>query len=200
MPQTTATILQVTINGVIYQQSASLSSDSLELVNPTVPAAKSGTLTVRTDDNTGSLTMASGHGITTGQKLSIFWSGGSRSNVTAGTVATNVVPIDMGSGDNLPDAATAITAMVATSVAAAIEGDDVDAFAVSCPTAVSGWVVFKASGGTIISEHQIPSGTKAKTWASGLGITNPLAGATVDTIEFSHGSTSAQDMTAAVVF
>lgn len=199
MPHSVPSKLIVTINSVEYRRDDTVTSDGLTEQSVTVPAAKTGTLTVRTDANTGSLTMAGGHGITTGQKLSIFWSGGSRSNVTAGTVATNVVPIDLGSGDDLPDAATEITAMVATSVPFAVTGDDIESLGVNCPNAASGWVVFKASG-TIVKEYQILPGEKAHAWADGLGIDNPLAGATVTTVEFSHDRTSEQEMTAAVTF
>lgn len=199
MPFETAAVLSVTINGVRYEQASTITSDSTELKSASVPAAKSGSVTTRTDDNTGVITMSAGHGFTTGQKVDVFWTGGSRRGMDA-TVATNAVTVDGGNGDVLPALSTAITAMVPTSVPMAFAGDDLDALSVGCPTAVSGWAVFKNSGGTVLASYQIPSGTRAKTWATGLGITNPLAGATVATVEFSHGATSAQEMTASVVF
>jgi len=76
----------------------------------TVPKGYAGTLTTRSDDNTGTLTLDTGHGITTGQVFSVFWANGAQHRVTAGTVATNSVPIDSGEGDNLPAQGTAIVA------------------------------------------------------------------------------------------
>lgn len=199
MPHTATAFLSVTINSVEYRRTDTVTSNGLEVASVTVPAAKTGALTTRTDANTGTLTMAADHGITNGQKLSIFWSGGSRSNVTVGTVSVNEVPIDLGSGDDLPADETSITAMVATSVAFVITGDDIESLGVSCPNAASGWVVFKASG-SIVKEYQILAGEKAHAWASGLGITNPLASGAVTTVEFSHDLTSEQEMTASVTF
>lgn len=199
MPFQTAVVLAVTINGTRYEQAATITSDSTELKSASIPAAKSGSVTTRTDDNTGVVTMSAGHGFTTGQKVDVFWTGGSRRGMDA-TVATNAVTVDGGSGDALPVVSTAITAMVPTSVPMAFAGDDLDALSVECPLAVSGWVVFKDAGGTVRASYQIPSGTRAKTWAKDLGITNPLASQTVATVEFSHGATTAQDMTASIVF
>lgn len=199
MPQTTATVLSVTINGELYQQASSVASDTLgPIATPTVPAAKTGTLTTRTDNDTGTFTMTTGHGFLTNDKIDVFWTGGSRRTMTA-TVTGDSVVLDGGTGDVLPSATTAITAMKPTSVPMVLTGDNVDALAVACPTAVSGWVVFKASG-TVVVGYQLPAGAKAKVWASNMGITNPLAGASVTTVEFSHGSTSAQEMTAAIVY
>lgn len=199
MPFDTAVTLAVTINGVRYEQAATIVSDSTELKSASVPAAKTGSLTTRTDDNTGVLTMTAGHGFITNDVVDVFWSGGSRRGMVA-TVATNAVTVDGGTGDVLPATSTAITAMKPTSVPMAFAGDDLDALSVGCPLAVSGWVVFKDSGGTVRATYRLPAGTRAKTWAKDLGITNPLASHTVATVEFSHDSTTAQEMTASVVF
>lgn len=88
-----------------------IESDGGVIKDPSLPAAKVGQLTTRTDANTGVLTMTGGHGITTGARLHLYWEGGSRT-CTVGTVATNSVPIDLGIGDDLPANLTAITAMV----------------------------------------------------------------------------------------
>ena len=80
---------------------------------------KSGSLTTRTDDNTGTLTMAGGHGITTGQSIIVLWDGGSRT-VSAGTVAGNSVAIDGGAGQVLPDAATDVRVVLTAGITEAI--------------------------------------------------------------------------------
>lgn len=199
MPFSTVVNLQATIDGTLYTQTSTVTSNSQEIATPSVAGAKSGTLTTRTDDNTGTFTMASGHGFSTSDKVDVFWSGGSRRQMDA-TVTGDSVVLDGGSGDVLPAATTAITAMTPTSVSMAFTGNDIEALAASCPLNVSGWVVFKASGGSDIAVFRIPAGEVSKVWASGLGITNPLASATVATVEFSHDQGSATTMTATVVF
>lgn len=78
----------------------------------TLAVAKTGTLSTRTNDTDGTLTMAASHGITTAAVIDLYWSGGRRYNVVVGTVSVNSVPISGGAGDNLPIATTAITAQV----------------------------------------------------------------------------------------
>lgn len=81
-----------------------------------IAAAKTGTLSTRTDNDTGTLTMSSGHGITTGATFDLYWVSGGvtyhQHTVTAGTVSGNSVPFDLGTGTNLPVQGTAIFAMV----------------------------------------------------------------------------------------
>lgn len=199
MPFDTSAKLSVIINGIAYEQASVVTTTSQEIANPSVPAARSGTLTTRTDNDTATLTMLAGHGFVTNDVVDVYWSGGSRRGMTA-TVTVNSVVVDGGAGDNLPPATTEITAMKPVVVPMAVVGNDVRAIATSCQSNVAGRVVFKAANGSVITSYSIPVGVRSQVWANGLGITNPLAGATVATVEFSHGATTAQEMTAAVTF
>jgi hypothetical protein len=116
MPETLTVRTEATYLARSTSRSLAATGNSAEVASPTLAAAKTGTLTTRTDNDTGTLTMTAGHGITTGQTLDVYWAGGQRRGMTVGTVATNSVPIDGGAGDNLPANTTAITAMVPTSV------------------------------------------------------------------------------------
>ena len=40
---------------------------------PTVPAAKEATLTTRTNNTSGTLTMTTGHGLVTGDRVDLYW-------------------------------------------------------------------------------------------------------------------------------
>jgi len=73
-----------------------------------LPAAKAGTLTIRTSANEGTITLSAGHGINTGQIVDLYWDGGRKRNALAGTVAGNDVPVVGDDGDALPDQGTAI--------------------------------------------------------------------------------------------
>ena len=85
----------------------SASSGPVEILSPV--AANQGDLTTRTDANTGTVTMDSGsHTIETGDTVNVYWAGGERKGMTVGTVSGTTVPIDGGSGDDLPVADTEV--------------------------------------------------------------------------------------------
>lgn len=103
-------------------------------------AGAAGTLTSRTDDETGSLTLATGHGITTAQVIDLYWSGGARYKITVGTVSGDVVPIganNSGSGSVLPAATTAVVAAPRVAFNCSIDGDELSLLAVQAYFAVS---------------------------------------------------------------
>jgi hypothetical protein len=179
----------LTYANLSFSLSQTISSDAAIPFSIEVAAAKTGTLTTRTDNDTGTLTMSGGHGITTGQRLDLYWSGGSRYGMTVGTVATNSVPIDGGAGDNLPVQDTAITAMVPTEQALAVVGDNVTVIAVSCP--VGGTVVFADGSNVTLAAVELDSTVTSYVWTSADGGTNPLAGDTVAKVFISHPSSSA---------
>lgn len=201
MPETMRLVRTGTIGGAVgtFDETINVSGSSIERASPSVPAAKTGSLTTRTDDNTGVLTMAASHGITDGQLLDVFWATGSRRAMTVGTVATNSVPIDGGSGDDLPTAATSITAMVPTEVAMTLVGNNALGIMVSSP--VKGYIVFADGSGDIAdATYEIEADGQGKCWVNGNGATNPLSGDSVTKVKFSHkDSTAAQTMKAAVV-
>jgi len=201
MPETmTLSSTIVTGNNDTFTDLISVTGASIERTTPSIPAAKTGTLTTRTDANTGSLTMSASHGITDGQLLDVFWSSGSRRGMTVGTVSTNVVPIDGGSGDDLPIATTAITAMVPVAVEFVVDGDTVLGFGVT--SAAIGYIVFIDDAAAVIAAatYKITTAGYGKVWATGSPGTNPLAGDVTSLVKFSHGQTTAQVMKACAVF
>lgn len=98
--------------GKTFTNGGTTEVDGTLIKDPSLPAAKTGTLSTRSSDTAGTLTMASGHGITDGDIIDIYWSGGQCTSALVGTVATNSVPFTLATGDVLPAATTAITAMV----------------------------------------------------------------------------------------
>jgi hypothetical protein len=199
VPETFRTTFTATVNGTAYPSITDDTADGIERVSPSVPAAKTGTLTTRTDANTGTLTMSSGHGFTDGVKVDVFWATGSRRNMTVGTVATNSVPVDGGSGDDLPAAATAITAMVPVAVDFTVTGNNVVLLSASAP--VTGYVVFVESGPADIAAATYKVGANdGANWTDAIGTTNPLASKTTTQVKFSHGETSAKTMTAVALY
>lgn len=112
--------------GVSITDSIVRTADNVQGFEVTLPAAKVGQLTTRTDDETGTLTMAADHGITTASVIDIYWATGARYGVLVGTVSGTSVPIgadDAGTGDVLPTNLTAVTAVIQTTINIAIDGD-----------------------------------------------------------------------------
>lgn len=187
----------LTGSGLTFTLSSTITSDAAIPFSISVAAAKTGTLTTRTDANTGTLTMAADHGITTAARLDLYWTGGSRRGITVGTVSVNSVPIDLGSGDDLPAQDTAITAMVPTEQALAVTGDNVVSIAVSCP--VGGTVVFADVSNAELYATVRPSTAPTWTWVSADGGTNPLASDAVTKVFLSHGSSAAASTISGIV-
>lgn len=171
-------------------------ADTIETEQQTVreqsiPAAKTGSLSLRSSNTAGNLTMAAGHGIATGNRLDVYWSGGCRRGVVVGSVATNLVPISGGDGDNLPAQDTAITAMVPVSEVLSISGDDIKGIAVE--TEAKGQFVFAQSDNTELWNRIFKADAGGDGWYDGSPDVNPLAGETLEKIFMSHGdSTKAQ--------
>jgi hypothetical protein len=179
----------LTYAALSFSASATISSNAATPFSESLAAAKTGTLTTRTNGTDGTLTMDAGHGFTTGQRLDIYWSGGSCYGATIGTVATNSVPFTGAQGTALPVATTAITAMVPTSVAVAVVGNNAVSIGVGCP--VGGNVIFADSGNATLAAVVLTSSVTSYVWTSAYGGTNPLAGATVAKVFISHGLSTA---------
>lgn len=198
MPEAFEYTVTTAVAGVPYAKRVAVTSTSVERATPSVAAAKAGSLTTRTDNTSGTLTMDAGHGFTTSAVIDLFWAGGSRRNVTVGTVSGNSVPVSGGSGDNLPLAATAVTAMLPTQIAFSADATSTgQAVVAACP--VNGWVVFRNST-TVLAAYQIRAGQGCDIWMTGLGA-NPLAAAAVTNVLFSHAdATQPQTLTALAAF
>lgn len=187
------------ILGTTYVSDGSVTTNAAVPFSQSVAAAKTGQLTTRTDADTGTLTMSGGHGITTGARLDIYWSGGSRYGVTVGTVSVNSVPFDGGAGDDLPANLTAVTAMVPTAQTVTVTGDNVKVIRVRNPGRNNpATFAFTQGDDTAIVAYRpavaTASNPTAAGWASTDGSDNPVAGVTVGKVYLSHGD-STQSLT-----
>lgn len=194
MPYTATLSLATSFNGSGYNCNTSVTAEQGWNVSFTLGPAKAGTLTTRTDANTGTLTMAdAGHGITTGARLDLYWDGGLRYGITVGSVSGVTVPIDLGGGDDLPVVDTAITAMVPEAGTASITGANVVLLvAGSNCTGASSQVVYTQSDDTLIAAYEIAADLQATPpWFDGSGFTNPVTGVTLGKVYMSHGDSTA---------
>jgi hypothetical protein len=185
----------VVTNGVTYQSAQTASAPSSVETEVSVPAAKTGILAVRTNATDGTLTMDTGHGFTTAAHISIFWDGGSRYDVVLGTVSGASCPFSGGDGDDLPDALSAITAMIGTSEVCVLVGNNcagISAYGILQPGDGDAIIEYLSSGPAVLLPYTISGGDPTGFW-NGTG-TNPLAGDTVATVRFSHGQVAARTM------
>ncbi len=186
------------IAGSSFGVNTTITSNLLAGWSVTLAAAKVGTLAVRTSDTAGTLTMNSGHGFTDGQKIDIYWDGGSCRNATIGTVSVNSVPFTGASGTVLPAALTAITAQVPTSESIVVTGSNVVSFGVGFPS--GGTCVFAASGPTEVYAAVVLAPNTSTVWSSTDGGTNPLAGGSILTVRLSQGGITSVTATGTVQY
>lgn len=184
------------IGGVSFSAAILRESDGQIGQVITLPAAKTGALSTRTDDDEGTITAGNGHGITTGATFDLYWDGGRRYNVTAGTVAGASVPFSGGSGDNLPDEDSVVTTTLQTTVDFDVNCDLLEAIAAYCLK--DAHVAFLVS--TSVELDVNIDANEAWAWWSGNGFTNPLAGHVVTSIKASQGDTTARDLSVGVLY
>ena len=190
MPESLTVTSSYAVGGRSYVGSRTVSGNVAINFTFDPAAAKAGTLTTRTDNDTGTITMSSGgHGITTGAKVDVYWDGGSRYDVTVGTVSGTSVPIDLGAGDNLPIATTAVTVQVREEQDFPFAGDDMAALSISAGGA-NATVLFLDGSDAVLLAIELDSTTTIYTWDSGNGATNPLAGDTVAKVTVTQGGST----------
>ncbi|MBK8916313.1 MAG: hypothetical protein IPM64_17250 [Phycisphaerales bacterium] len=158
-------------------------------------AAKTATLTTRSSDSAGTLTVGSGHGITTGSTIDLYWAGGSRHNVTVGTVSGTNVPISSGAGDALPlQGEDTCLACVVKTLDVDFDAAKLEAMALTCANRAI--VTFFDENDAIIASIVLPGGEPHLWYASSgfdgpLGTSDQIAYAQVTSVATSPGSSDA---------
>jgi len=179
----TTTLAGAEISSVMSRSDEEATSISLE------PAAgKDGTLTTRTSDTAGVLTVATGHGITTSDKVCVFFTAGVATNFTVSATTATTITIASGGGTALPIATSAIIVSVIATHSITIVGDSLSVFQIGCNRRC--WVDLLNSSPASIVSFLITEG-EGRFFVASAGMVNALAGATVATIKVANGSTKA---------
>lgn len=92
---------------------------------------KAGTLTTRTDDDTGVCTLQTGHGIASSDIVDVYFTGGVRYGMVA-TVSGNAVTVDGGAGSNLPSSSAAVYVVTTTKIPISIPYANLKALVFNC--------------------------------------------------------------------
>jgi hypothetical protein len=171
----------------------------MEVKRVELPAAKAGTLTTRTDNTTGTITGASGHGIVTADRIDLYWPGGQRRNVLVGTVAGTSIPFSGGTGDNLPAASTAVTFVKPQAEPLLIDGSSVVAILIH--SAQRATVSLKLSDLTTEAYGRVVQAGIPWTFVKGYGDVNPIDTLAVASASLSQDSITAnQTVTVVILF
>jgi len=164
-------------------------------------AAQTGTMTNKSDGDTGMITLSTGHGITTGMICDVYFPAGVHYGGEA-TVSSNEVTIEGGTGVDLPANAVACTIVEQTAININFDGDDMRIIAVvyrnTEDTGAFAHTDFQDTSDNSIVAHTL----KHETISGGLvrgtnllnitgGDTNTFTGARITHCAASHDSTSA---------
>lgn len=179
----------IEVAGFSFPALRTISADGVIVKTATLAVAKVGQLTTRTSDSAGELTMDAGHGITTGQRLDLYWTGGYRRGITVGTVATNQVPLTTatGAGDVLPTNLTAVTAQVPTEEELVFTGSN--AAAIAYYTQRTGIIVLAESDETEADAANLAAGV-SDVWFPNRDATVPTDSQSVTKVYLSNGDSS----------
>jgi hypothetical protein len=189
--------VSATVAGISVGASITKSEEAGFQLIENVPAANPGTLTTRTDDDTGVITKTlATHNITTGEIVDVYWSGGARYGMTAGTIATSaaVIPIDGGAGDNLPLGTTPAVTVAHRTVydSSSFTGTDAQMLAAACDDSQRAHIRLMSSTSESLS-IKIAAGEAFLWWANN-GFANPITGDTIDSIEITQEAATATDV------
>lgn len=178
----------VSIGGVAVQGSVARSAEGQIGQEVTLAVAQAGTLSTRTSDTAGTLTLSADHGITDADVIDIFWTDDDGNlqcayGATVGTVSGTSVPFTGASGTVLPAEDSTITACVVTEINVDFDGDD--AKLVFLKSTRQGHANFVDSGDASLEAITLDVAAEPWFWIDGL-CANPLTGNPVDALIVSN--------------
>lgn len=186
----------ISVAGQSFTGVATRTGDGQNAHDPTLPAALSGTLTTRTDADTGVITLAEGHGITDADTVNVFSAGAVQYGCTVTAYDSTTISIDLGSGDDLPAQDTTVLVAKQVEIESVFDGDDV-AMIVAMAN-LRAHIEFQEAGGTSILGVELTANEPWQ-WLSSQGLANPLTGNPVGKIQASAGTAASTQLRIGVV-
>jgi hypothetical protein len=181
--------IQYTVNmgGLSIQGQQTDTAESAIPLEVTLAAGKAGTLTTRTDNDTGVATLSTGHGIISTDVVDVYWADGLRRGMVA-TVSTNAVTIDGGAGDVLPSSTTAVVLCKQVEAVFSVSGSLIKSFAVGANQRCS--VDLQNSSDVSQIAYEVIANT-VQSWSESGGLSSPFTGMTITQAKLSNSSSSA---------
>jgi len=161
-----------------------------------LPAGNAGTLSTRTSDTEGVVTLLSGHGISTSDTFDLYWVGGARYAITCDSATATTVTFDnspAATGDVLPAEDFAIIATERVEVATHIDGDEVKMFGISADQRAQ--CTFYDTGDAIIKQYTLEDSNYMEKYIDSSNETNPLTGNPITYAMMSNGGIVAATLT-----
>lgn len=191
----TGSVAGVTINASVSRTETGQISHEV-----TLTAGLAGTLSTRTDNDTGILTVTAGHGIVGTDVIDIYWTGGRRygavvDSVTATTITFGTVTV--GSGDNLPVVDTAIVVAKQQTVDTDFDGDNLKMIVGYADQRAH--LHFQENDGTSIASVDLAA-NEPWWWFSDNGFSNALTGDPVGAIKVTNGTTTAATLRLGLIY
>jgi hypothetical protein len=163
-----------------------------------VPAGLAGELTARVDANTGTVTVATGHGITTSHLVDMYTTAGVliRKDMTVSSTTGTTVVVDAGSGSDLPALNDDLVISRQQPAVTLIDNDNIKFFAICLESPVAAGVVpfgraiFEEADDTDVAELTLGVNQPQFANIAG-GQANPLAGEAITKCRISNGNTIA---------
>lgn len=176
------------VGGESLSENLNIDADAAIVHNVSIPAAEAGSLSTRTDADTGVITAdESGHGITDSDLVDVYWTGGSRRGMTVSSVVGALISVDAGNGDDFPTQGTEVAVVIPTTLDLEVLGTNVAAIALY--TEARGQFVFHDAGGEELFKR-LDDGA-VYIWHEDEGLDNPITGDSIESVKVSHENTSA---------
>jgi hypothetical protein len=184
----------LSVGGVAIQKTVNRVGDHPNSYEVPLPAGKAGSLTTRTDDNTGVVTLPAGHSLGNGV-YDVYWSGGMRYGMT-GTISGNELTLDGGDGDALPAEDSAVVVTEQVPINTNIDGDNIQIIGISLEfpdqaSADVGHVDMQDAGATTIEEIDLKANQPVVYDIAG-GAANVFTGNPITATKASNGSTTSE--------
>lgn len=181
--------ISASMGGLNISGSLIRSGESVLGVNVTLPVGSAGTMKTKTDADTGVATLDTGHGITDTDKVDVYWADGVHYGMDVTAVDGDDVSIDVGDGDELPIATTAIVVTKRVTIDEQFDGDVLVLFAAGSTQRAH--VEFEESGGTEVAAQELIA-SEPWIWSTLSSFTNPLTGNAIGAIKASNGSSTVE--------
>jgi hypothetical protein len=176
--------LSVTAAGVTCAGSLDRTGSlGIEPVDTSLAVAHAGVLTTYTSESVGVITLTAGHDVSTGV-VDIHWPGYCRYNCDGVISNTNTLTLSGGAGTALPAQSTVVSATPVTTLDVTFDGDNL--VLIGAYASQQSSLRFLNAATVKLAVLLVAGGSWG--WVSGVGITVPITGSAVTTIQLSNAS------------